>query len=81
MPLYCLYMSKSVMLSDDACAALLKHKKAGESFSDVVKRLAPPPIRTFGDLERLLERVDGPIFSDMKALQRLKGKKSRSNAD
>jgi predicted CopG family antitoxin len=71
-------MSKNVMLSDDAYAALASHKKSNESFSDVIKRLAPPPIKTFGDLERHLDTVEGPLFSDMKALRRLRARKLRS---
>ena len=74
------YMSKNVMLSDDAYAALLKHKKANESFSDVIKRLAPPPIETFGDLEKHLENLNGPLFSDMEALRRIRARKKRLNA-
>jgi predicted CopG family antitoxin len=35
-------MSKNVMLSDEAYKALSKHKTKGESFSDVVLRLAAP---------------------------------------
>ena len=76
-----MYMSKNVMLSDEAYEALLKHKKASESFSDVIKRLVPPPIRTFGDLEKYLEHLEGPLFSDMTALRRVKARKARSNAD
>jgi predicted CopG family antitoxin len=74
-------MSKNVMLSDEAYDALLKHKKKEESFSDVVKRLAPPPIQTFGDLEKHLKNLEGPLFSDMEALRRIKARKKRLNAD
>ncbi len=76
-----MYMSKNVMLSDEAYAALAKHKKRSESFSDVVKRLAPPPIRTFGDLEKYLENLDGPLFTDMEALRRIKARRLRSRVD
>jgi predicted CopG family antitoxin len=75
-----MYMSKNVMLSDDAYEALLTYKKEGESFSDVIKRLAPPPIRTFGDLEKHLENAEGPLFSDMKALERIKLRKRQLDA-
>lgn len=77
---YSMYMSKNVMLSDEAYAALLKHKGPKESFSDVVKRFVPTPIRTFGDLEKHLENLDGPLFTDMEALRRVRAKKSRRNA-
>jgi len=76
-----MYMSKNVMLSDEAYEALLKHKRGTESFSDVIKRLAPPPLRTFGDLEKYLENLEGPLFSDLNALRRVKARKTRSNAD
>jgi len=69
------------MLSDEAYEALLKHKRGTESFSDVIKRLAPPPLRTFGDLEKYLENLEGPLFSDLNALRRVKARKTRSNAD
>ncbi len=78
---YHMYMSKNVMLSDDAYQALLKQKRDNESFSDVVKRLAPPPIRTFGDLEKHLANAEGPLFSDMNALQRVKARRRRTNAN
>jgi len=73
-------MSKNVMLSDEAYNALAKHKRKNESFSDVVKRLAPPPLGTFGDLEKYLENLEGPLFSDMTALERVKARKKRANA-
>ena len=76
-----MYMSKNVMLSDEAYEALLKHKRGTESFSDVIKRLAPPPLRTFGNLEKYLENLEGPLFSDLNALRRVKARKTRSNAD
>jgi predicted CopG family antitoxin len=74
-------MSKNVMLSDEAYNALRKHKKNGESFSDVVKRLAPAPIETFGDLENYLQQLEGPLFSDLDALRRLRARKRKLNAD
>jgi predicted CopG family antitoxin len=73
-------MSKNVMLSEDAYAALSKHKRKDESFSDVVKRLAPPPLGTFGDLEKYLDNLEGPLFSDMSALERVKARKKKANA-
>jgi predicted CopG family antitoxin len=75
-------MSKNVMLSDDAYQALLKHKKGKESFSEIVKRFVPPPIRTFGDLEKHLENLEGPLNIDFEALQRIRRVKAkRKRAD
>jgi len=59
-------------LDDEAIAALEAHRRGNESFSRVVKRLAPPPIKTFGDLERFLDQLDGPLFSDLETLKRLR---------
>ena len=56
------------------------HRHGGESFSTVVKRLVPPPIRTFGDLEKFLEETEGPLFSDMEALKRVRERKAKANA-
>jgi predicted CopG family antitoxin len=74
-----MYMSKNVMLSDEAYAALLKQKKPKESFSDVVKRFVPPPIRTFGDLEKHLENLEGPLNLDFEALDRIRKRKQKAN--
>lgn len=68
------------MLSDQAYAALAKHKRKDESFSDVIQRLAPPPLGTFGDLEKYLDNLEGPLFSDMAALERVKARKKRAHA-
>ncbi|HXP61256.1 MAG TPA: hypothetical protein VN829_12240 [Dongiaceae bacterium] len=65
-------MSRNVNLDDEAIAALEAHRRGNESFSRVVKRLAPPPIKTFGDLERFLDQLDGPLFSDLETLKRLR---------
>ncbi len=73
-------MSKNVMLSEEAYAALSKHKRKDESFSDVVKRLAPPPLSSFGDLEKYLDNIEGPLFSDMSALERVKERKKKASA-
>jgi hypothetical protein len=72
-------MSKNVMLNDGAYAALLKHKKEGESLSDVVKRFVPAPIRNFGDLEKHLQNLDGPLNVDFAALQRLRQRKQKAS--
>ena len=66
------------MLNDKAYAALQKHKREGESLSDVVKRFVPPPIRTFGDLEKHLQDLDGPLNVDFEALERLRQRKQKS---
>ena len=68
-------------LDDEAVAALEAHRQGNESFSKVVKRLAPPPIKTFGDLERFLDELDGPLFSDLEILKKLRERKrSKSGA-
>ena len=72
-------MSRNVNLDDEAVAALEAHRRGGESFSRVVKRLAPPPIKTFGDLEVFLEQLDGPLFSDLETLKRIRLRRSRKN--
>ena len=76
-----MYMSKNVMLSDEAYKALAKHKKQGESFSDVVKRFVPPPLRTFGDLEKHLQSLEGPLNLDFAAFERIRKRKHKANAD
>jgi len=74
-------MSRNVNLDDEAVAALEAHRQGNESFSKVVKRLAPPPIKTFGDLERFLDELDGPLFSDLEILKKLRERKrSKSGA-
>jgi len=77
--MYYVCMSKNVMLNDAAYAALQKHQRDGESLSDVVKRFVPPPIRTFGDLEKHLEELDGPLNIDFEALDRLRLRKQKSS--
>jgi len=75
-------MSKNVILSDDAYATLLSHKRKKESFSEVVNRLAPSPIKTFGDLEKHLENLEGPLNIDFEALERVRARKKKgSRAD
>ena len=73
-----MYMSKNVMLSEEAYAALLKHKRDDESFSDVVKRFVPPPIRTFGELEKHLENLEGPLNVDFEVLERIRRRKQKA---
>ena len=69
-------MSRNVNLDDEAIVALEAHRRGNESFSKVVKRLAPPPIRTFGDLEKFLENTEGPLFSDLKVLREVRRRKA-----
>jgi predicted CopG family antitoxin len=69
-------MSRNVNLDDEAVAALEAHRRGHESFSRVVKRLAPPPIKTFGDLERFLDQLEGPLFSDLETLKRLRKRRA-----
>jgi predicted CopG family antitoxin len=71
-------MSRNVNLDDEAVAALEAHRRGNESFSKVVKRLAPPPIRTFGDLAKFLEELEGPLFSDLGALKRIRERRSKA---
>ena len=66
------------MLSDDAYAALLKHKRKDESFSDVVKRLVPPLIETFGDLEKHLDNLEGPLNVDFDSLERIRRRRLKT---
>jgi hypothetical protein len=43
-----------IILVESQRPTIPEHKRKGESFSDVVKRLAPAPIETFGDFESYL---------------------------
>ena len=70
-------MSRNVNLDDEAVAALKAHRHGNESFSKVVKRLAPPPIKTFGDLEKFLDQLEGPLFSDLETLKKLRERKAK----
>jgi len=72
-------MSRNVNLDDEAVAALEANRRGQESFSKVVKRMVPPPIRTFGELERHLENIEGPLFSDFDRLEKLIKSKHKSN--
>jgi predicted CopG family antitoxin len=72
-------MSRNVNLDDEAVAALEAQRRGNESFSKVVKRLAPPPIRTFGDLEKFLADMDGPLFSDLEILKTIREHKRKAN--
>lgn len=64
-------MGKPAMLSDEAYARIQAAKlKKSESVSAVILRYVPPPIKTFGDLEKALEEMDGPIIPDLEAVER-----------
>ncbi len=79
-PVYAWYMSKPANLSDEAYAALMAQKREkGDSLSQVILRFVPRPIRTFGDLEKHLEDVEGPVNVDYQALERVRERKRRSN--
>lgn len=68
------------MLSDEAYAMLQANKRKDESLSDVIKRYVPPPIRTFGDLEKHLENLEGPVAGiDYDALEALRKRKKAGN--
>lgn len=79
-----MHMSKNVNLDDEAIAALEAHKREGESYSKVIKRVIPAPIRTFGDLEKALSEIDGPLF-DLDMIEKVRKDRKRSkrpgNAD
>jgi len=69
------YMSKPANLSDEAYAALMAHKRGkGDSLSRVILRFVPRPIRTFGDLEKHLVNLEGPVI-DRAALERVRKRK------
>jgi predicted CopG family antitoxin len=73
-------MSKPATLSEEAyklLAANRKHPK--ESFSSVIVRFVLRPIRTFGDLEKHLENVDGELNVDIEALERVRERKRKAN--
>ena len=74
-------MSKSVMLHDDAYEALKAQQKSkDDSMSKIILRFVPPPIRTLGDLERHLERMEGPLIPDLAAVRRAVKKRKRRAA-
>lgn len=73
-------MSKPANLSDEAYAALMAQKRGKrDSLSQVVLRFVPRPIRTFEDLEKHLETLDGPVNVDYPALDRVRERKRRAN--
>lgn len=73
-------MSKPATLSDEAYTALTAQKQGKhDSLSQVILRFVPPPIRTFGDLEKHLERLDGPVNVDCAALERVRRRKQKAS--
>jgi predicted CopG family antitoxin len=71
-------MSKRVMLSDEAYKALVAQKQGrDESFSEVILRFVPRPIRTFGDLEKHLQNLEVPTVADYEALDRVRRRKQK----
>jgi len=43
----------------------------------VILRFVPPPIRTFGDLEKHLQNLEGPVAVDYAALERVRRRKQK----
>ena len=73
-------MSKPATLSDEAYEALVAQKQGKkDSLSQVILRFVPRPIRTFGDLEKHLENLQGPVAVDYKALERVRQRKRKTN--
>ena len=73
-------MSKPATISDEAYRALTAHKQGkGDSLSQVILRFVPRPIRTFGDLEKHLENLQGPVNVDYEALERVRQRKKQAN--
>jgi predicted CopG family antitoxin len=73
-------MSKPATLSEEAYAALMAHKQGKrDSLSQVILRFVPRPIRTFGDLEKHLEHLEGPVNADFEALERIRHRKRKAN--
>ncbi len=73
-------MSKPATLSEEAYKLLAANRKhAKESLSSVILRFVPRPVRTFGDLEKHLENVDGQFTADFLALERVRQRKRRAN--
>jgi predicted CopG family antitoxin len=73
-------MSKPATLSDEAYEALQAQKLAKkESLSQVILRFVPRPLRTFGDLEKHLNSLEGPVNADYEALERVRRRKQKAN--
>jgi hypothetical protein len=54
-------------------------RRAGRNVNAKQKRPRVKMIATFGDLENYLENLDGRLFSDMAALERVRARKKRAN--
>ena len=76
-----MYMGKPATLSETAYKAIQATKLfEKESISEVILRLVPRPLHTFGDLEAHLSNLEGPVIADEAALERLrKAKASRAH--
>ena len=73
-------MSKPATLSEDAYKVLTANRRhAKESLSSVIMRFVPRPIRTFGDLEKHLSQMDGPLAVDLAALNAIRRRKQKAN--
>jgi predicted CopG family antitoxin len=73
-------MSKPATLSDEAYDALRAQKLGKkDSLSQVILRFVPRPIRTFGDLEKHLNSLEGPVNVDYEALERVRRRKGKAN--
>jgi predicted CopG family antitoxin len=74
-------MGKSANLSDEAYDVLQANKRdKKESLSQVILRVVPRPIRTFGDLEKHLDSLDDSVFDriDMDGLRRGRERKRKA---
>lgn len=69
--------SKNVALAEDAYRLLASHKKSGESFSDVVRRLAgrPNPLDYVGAWADIPEAEIRKMKSDIKKSRRTSDRK------
>ncbi len=73
-------MSRNVSLDAPAISVLEAHQRKGESLSQVIKRLVPPPIRTFGDLENYLNAAEGPVL-ELTDLERARKRRKISHSN
>ncbi len=73
-------MSKPATLSNEAYEVLAANRKTPkESLSSVILRFVPRPIKTFGDLEKHLNNIEGRVTIDFDALERVQQRKFKSN--
>jgi hypothetical protein len=72
-------MRKPVTLSNKAYQLLAANRSnAKESLSSVILRFVPPPIRTFGDLKKHLDQIEGELHVDLEAIERVRTRKARN---